>query len=89
MAQDVGVDEGVYRLARDAGFIVASVNQLVKGMRRMLAICWALIMFVSHIVLSWHDMYSGSSIGKIVPVRRHALVRAAKERGTRKRIGRD
>ena len=31
MVQVVGVDEGVYRLARDAGFIVASVNQLVKG----------------------------------------------------------
>ena len=32
MVQVVGVDEGVYQLARDAGFIVASVNQLVKGM---------------------------------------------------------
>jgi len=29
--QVVGVDEGVYQLARGAGFIVASVNQLVKG----------------------------------------------------------
>lgn len=29
--QVVGVDEGVYQLARGAGYIVASVNQLVKG----------------------------------------------------------
>ena len=29
--QVVGVDEGVYQLARGAGFIVATVNQLVKG----------------------------------------------------------
>ncbi len=29
--QIVGVDEGVYELARGAGYIVASVNQLVKG----------------------------------------------------------
>ena len=29
--QVVGVDEGVYKLARGSGFIVASVNQLVKG----------------------------------------------------------
>jgi hypothetical protein len=29
--QVVGADEGVYQLARGAGYIVASVNQLVKG----------------------------------------------------------
>jgi hypothetical protein len=29
--QVVGVEEGVYQLARGAGYIVASVNQLVKG----------------------------------------------------------
>jgi len=32
LVQVVGVDEGVYQLARGAGYIVASVNQLVKGM---------------------------------------------------------
>lgn len=31
MVQIVGVDEGVYQLARGEGFIVASFNQLVKG----------------------------------------------------------
>jgi hypothetical protein len=30
--QVVGVEEGVYQLARGAGYIVATVNQLVKGM---------------------------------------------------------
>jgi hypothetical protein len=29
--QVVGLDEGVYQLARGAGYIVATVNQLVKG----------------------------------------------------------
>ena len=29
--QVVGVDEGVYKLARGSGYVVASVNQLVKG----------------------------------------------------------
>jgi hypothetical protein len=33
LVQVVGADEGVYQLARGAGFIVASVNQLVKGTR--------------------------------------------------------
>lgn len=37
--QVVGVDEGVYQLARGAGYIVASVNQLVKGTWALEAVC--------------------------------------------------
>ena len=94
--QVVGVEEGVYQLARGGGYIVATVNQLVKGKKREIPKICAEVMLPTFSILLTHffslfilTLVSGRAVRNFLQVRGDVTIGRTKTTGSSKTIRRN